>query len=489
MRAGPKAAPKGDPLPLHELPEGGSERVIAFIETYCRVVKGGKGNPAGELIRLRQWQKDFLADVYDPQPRPRQGLLSVARKNGKSLLGAGIALYHLLADGEESAEVLLASSDQKTAEVIFRVARRMVELDERMSGVCQLFQDRIYHPASDSVLEPLPANASNIQGRNPSASLCDEVHVMQADTWDALALAGGTRAQPLTLGLSTECGDDPENLMARLVEHGRFGGDPSFAFREYTAPLGCALDDRAAWKAANPMLGDTLSEDHLATTLGTTREAAFRRYHLNQRVNAAGSWLPPGVWDALSTGDPVPDGAKVIISCDGSYNSDSTALIVATVSSTPHFDVINCWEPPEGAEDWTVPLHDVMDAIRAACKRYQVLEVVFDPFRFALVMQTLESERIPVVAFPWSPARITPATTDLFRAVIGGEVTHSGDQRLARHVANAVVREDSKGIRLDKAKRGSRARIDLAAAMLQAHSRATWRATKSRGRTVALRRY
>ncbi len=489
LRAGPKAAPKGAPLPLDELPAGGSARVVAFIETYCRVVKGGAGNPAGELIRLRPWQKQFLADLYDRDPRPRQGLLSVARKNGKSLLGASIALYHLLADGEESAEVLLASSDQRTAEVIFRVARRMVELDEPMSGVVQVFQDRIYHPDSDSVLEPLPANPRNIQGRNPSVSLIDEVHVTDADTWDALALAGGTRARPLTLGLSTECGDDPDNLMARLVEHGRYGNDPAFAFREFTAPVDCDLHDRAGWAAANPMLGDTLDPEHLATVLGTTREAAFRRFHLNQRVSAAGSWLPPGVWDGLSTGQQVPDGSHVVIACDGSYNSDSTALVVATVSTTPHVDVLGCWEPPEGAEDWTVPLHDVMAEIRKACGRFKVAEVVFDPFRYAMVMQTLEAERIPVTAFPWSPARITPATTDLYRAVIGGELTHSGDSRLARHVANAVVREDAKGIRLDKAKRGSRQRIDLAAALLMAHSRSVWRSTtKKNKRTRSFKR-
>jgi len=478
VRAGPKAAPKGAPLPLRELPEAGSARVAAFIESYCRVVKGGRDNPAGELIRLRGWQRDFLTALYDPEPRPRQGLLSVARKNGKSLLGASLALYHLLADGEESAEVLLGSSDQRTAEVIFRMCRRMVELDERMSGVCQIFQDRIYHPASDSILEPLPANPRNIMGRNPSCSLVDEVHVTDADTWDALALAGGTRSRPLTLGLSTECGDDPDNLMARLVEHGRYGRDPSFVFAEFTAPVGCDLGDMTAWADANPMLGDTLDPAHLATVLRTTREAAFRRFHLNQRVSAAGSWLPAGVWDALATGEGVPDGCDVVVSCDGSYNSDSTALIVGSVSTTPHFDVIACWEPPENATDWTVPLHDVMDEIRKACARWNVIEVVFDPFRFAMVMQTLEAERIPVVSFPWAPARVTPATTDLYRAVLGGEVSHSGDSRLSRHVANAVVREDSRGIRLDKAKRGSRARIDLAAALLQAHSRATWRATK-----------
>jgi len=237
MRAGPKAAPKGAPLPLHELPAAGSARVVAFVETYCRVVKGGEGNPAGELIRLRPWQREIVTTLYDPEPRPRQGLVSVARKNGKSLLGAALALYHLLADGEDSAEVLLASSDQRTAEVIFRVARRMVELDEAMSGVLQIFQDRIYHPASDSILEPLPANPRNIQGRNPSCAIIDEVHVTDADTWDALAMAGGTRVRPLTLGLSTECGDDPDNLMSRLVEHGRYSGDPAFAFVEFTAEV------------------------------------------------------------------------------------------------------------------------------------------------------------------------------------------------------------------------------------------------------------
>ncbi len=479
MRAGPKAEPKGPPLPLHELPAGGSARVAAFIETYCRVVKGGAGNPAGELIRLRGWQREILTGLYDPDPRPRQGLVSVGRKNGKSLLGASLALYHLLADSEESAEVLLASSDERTAGVIFRVARRQVELDERMSGVLQVFQDRIYHPASDSILEPLPANPRNIQGRNPSCSLVDECHVTDPDTWDALALAGGTRARPLTLGLSTECGDDPDNLMTRLVDHGRYSGDPSFAFTEFTAPLGCSTTDRTAWAAANPMLGDTLDPEHLTTVLGTTREAVFRRFHLNQRVNAAGSWLPVGVWDACSTGAPVPDGADVVISVDGSYNTDSTAVVVATVAAHPHVDVVGVWEPPANDDTWTVPLLDVEAAVRAAAQRWNVIEVVFDPFRFARSMQVLEGDGLPVVSFPWSPVRITPATADLYRSVMGGELTHSGNADLARHVANAVVVEDSRGVRIVKDKRNSKRRIDLAAALLMAHSRAVWRSRKT----------
>lgn len=477
-KAGPKSRPTGDPLPLHELPDSGSERVAAFIETYCRVVKGGVGNPAGELIRLRPWQREILAGLYDADPRPRQGLVSVARKNGKSLLGAGIALYHLLADGEESAEVLLASSDERTARVIFNVARRMVELDERMSGVLQIFQDRLYHPDSDSVLEALPADGNRLQGRNPSASIIDEVHVTNPDTWDALALAGGTRSRPLTLGLSTECGPDPENLMARLVEHGRTGDDPAFYFREFTAPVGCALDDRDAWAAANPMLGDTLDPDHLASVLKTTREAAFRRFHLNQRVHAGGRWLPAGAWDDCKGAATVPDGVDVVLGFDGSYRDDSTALVVGTVAPVPHFDVVQVWSAPRNDDEWRVPISEVEQAIRDACRRWHVVEIVCDPYRWARSMQVLEAEGLPVVEFTWSPRRLTPATTDLYRAILAKEITHTGHPVLKQHVENAVIVSDGNGARIAKEGRHSKAKIDACAALLMAHSRATWRATR-----------
>jgi phage terminase large subunit-like protein len=67
---------------------------------------------------------------------------------------------------------------------------------------------------------------------------------------------------------------------------------------------------------------------------------------------------------------------------------------------------------------------------------------------------------------------MTPATTGLYEAVVNGSVTHSGDQRLARHVANAVLRVDTRGSRLVKESKHSKRRIDLAVAAVMAHSRA-----------------
>ena len=72
--------------------------------------------------------------------------------------------------------------------------------------------------------------------------------------------------------------------------------------------------------------------------------------------------------------------------------------------------------------------------------------------------------------FPQSPQRMTPGTAGLYEAVVNSTVTHSGDPRLARHVANARVRTDNRGIRIYKEQQHSTRRIDLAVCAIMAHS-------------------
>jgi phage terminase large subunit-like protein len=54
----------------------------------------------------------------------------------------------------------------------------------------------------------------------------------------------------------------------------------------------------------------------------------------------------------------------------------------------------------------------------------------------------------------------------------GDELTHDGDPTLARHVANAILREDSRGARLAKEHKDSKQRIDAAVAAVMAMHRA-----------------
>jgi phage terminase large subunit-like protein len=200
------------------------------------------------------------------------------------------------------------------------------------------------------------------------------------------------------------------------------------------------------------------------------REPAFRRARLCQFVDQLEqAWLPPGAWElAAAHGSFIEDGAEVVLGFDGSFSGDCTALVAVTVAEVPFVELVALWEPAGGQ----VPIVDVEAAIRAACRRWRVLEIAADPFRWARSLQLLDGEGLPVGEYPQSPARMQPATARFYEAVVNGQLTHSGDPRLARHVGNAILRQDARGARLAKEHKDSRRRIDAAVAAVMAHDRA-----------------
>ncbi|MFQ0995260.1 terminase large subunit, partial [Gilliamella sp. BG2] len=56
------------------------EKVIAFIERYCRVPDG---EHLGEPMQLADFQKRFILEIYDNPHGTHSAYLSIARKNGK----------------------------------------------------------------------------------------------------------------------------------------------------------------------------------------------------------------------------------------------------------------------------------------------------------------------------------------------------------------------------------------------------------------------
>jgi phage terminase large subunit-like protein len=366
MRAGPKGQVTAPPLDLRRLPRRGGSRAVAFIERHVTVPKG---TGARRRLKLRAWQREILHTVMD-EPRPRQALVSIPAGNGKSTLAAALGLYGLLADRVEGAQVLVIASDERQARIILDTARRMVELDPALYARVQIFKDHLLEPHTDSRFMALPADPGALQGWDPSLAIVDELHVVTDDTFEAMAARAGKREQSLLLAISTppKAGQD-DSVMRRLADHGREQADPSFYFREFAAPAGCAVDDEAAWEQANPALDDFLHRDALRATLPPKmREAAFRRYRLGQWVAQDDAWLPEGAWDVCA--DPtrsIADGAEVVIALDGSFSRDCTALVVATVDPRPHVELYRLWEAPEGARDWRVPVVQVEDAVRAAC--------------------------------------------------------------------------------------------------------------------------
>jgi phage terminase large subunit-like protein len=360
----------------------------------------------------------------------------------------------------------------------------MVELDEQLARRVVVYKEKLEIPSRGAEFHVLPAEPKRLEGLNYSLAVLDEAGVANRDSYEVLTLAQGKRLRSTLVCIGTPGPKLDDQVLLDLrrsaAEHPE---DASLVWREFSAagfedhPVDCTH----CWELANPALDDFLHRDAMVALLPPkTRESTFRRARLCQLASdAEGRFLDPRLWDGLSTGEAVPDGAEVVLGLDGSFSDDTTALLVGTVSPTPHFDTVAVWERPHRNDtDYRVPIAEVEDVIRASCRRWRVVEIIADPFRWTRTLQALEAEKLPVVEFPHSPSRLTAATTDLYSAAVNGRLSHSGDAKLAAHVGGAVIVEDARGMRLSKQSRSATApKIDLASCLVMAHSRATWRAT------------
>lgn len=72
-----------------------------------------QGKGAKTPFVLRQWQQDIVGGLIpETGDRPRQGVISLPRGNGKSALASVLAAYFLFADTTEGAEVLCVATEE-----------------------------------------------------------------------------------------------------------------------------------------------------------------------------------------------------------------------------------------------------------------------------------------------------------------------------------------------------------------------------------------
>ncbi|MFE9026237.1 terminase large subunit domain-containing protein [Streptomyces iakyrus] len=460
-------------------------RVAKWIENFCFLT----GSFAGQPFKLLPWQRELLVDAYRLERdsfgrwkrKHRMAVVCIARKNGKSTIAAAIMLYHLIADrADMQRQVIAAANDRNQARMVFDAAKQMVNASPKLSAVCDVQRDIIRY--KDNTYRVVSADAGRQQGLNPSAVSLDEYAFSKnADLFDALTLGSAARNEPMTWVVST-AGPDPDGPFAQLCETGERVNsgelsDPTLFYRSWGPRIGDTVDhlDPEVWKACNPSF-EILNADDFKAAAQRSTEASFRIYRLSQFVRGASTWLPHGLWDSLAASDELLPGQAVVLGFDGSWKGDSTALVACRVEDLRVF-VLGHWEAPQDDAHWRVPMPDVREALRNALALYRVVNLVADPYRWEETLENLEAEGYPVEAFPTnSLARMVPATQAVYDAARDGRLSHDGNPALARHIGNAVLREDARGARITKEHASSRRKIDLAVAMILAvHGAVMWR--------------
>lgn len=462
-----------------------------FAEAVCRVTKDSVAAPAGELLHLRDWQKELLNYALARRPdgrlKHRVALIGMARKNGKSALAASMGLSALTLGGNGS-EIYSCAADRDQARIVFGTAKRMVELDPELSSMFTLYRDVIEYKDKGSVYRALSAEAYTKEGLNPSPIVIfDEVHAQpNRELWDVMSLAGGARSDSLLLGITTAGvktqANGQDSLAYSLYQYGQklVKGelvDPSFFFA-WWEPNNPEADHREKklWIESNPGFGDIVDAEDFESAVLRTPEAEFRTKRTNCFVSTSTAWLPTGSWEALIDTERTPEqGEDVILAFDGAFSNDSTALIAWLLGGdNPHLMVVGIWERPEDAEQgWHVPVAEVEQTIIDTFRNsnFQTKEIVFDPARWQRTFMVLDEQGMPVVSYPNSAERMVPATQKFYEAVVNQSFTHDGDERMARHITNCVTKQSSRGVMVAKA--SSKRKVDAAVAAIFGYDRAT----------------
>jgi len=482
-----------------------------LIETALRLTKGPR---RGELVQLRHWQGDLICDALrlnsDGLRMYTTYEIFIARKNSKSLLGAGLALDGLF--DEPGAEVYSCAGTREQAALVYREVEQAVEMSPELGQLLKIYKSSkvIECPSTGSVYRVLSRESKYQEGLNPSRVLFDELHTQpDDDLWNVMNQGSDTREHPLVVVLTTKgvanyadgtptiCYREWERLhrvMAGEEIDLRLGG----RLYETTLKKGDDYRDPRHWYASNPALGDFLHLDLMEDRARRQPEADFKAKRLNIWVKNAIAWLPDGAFEKLGRPGrrPIP-GEPAVVQFDGAFSQDSTAITAWLLGGEkPHLTLLGLWEKPEKVRQWHVPTGELKSILPALYRRTEVTPgeahaagrtlalrwdldvqaIVFDPARWLEVFRELEEQGVPVVEYPNTASRMVPATQLFYDATMGEAYSHDGHPALVRHFGNAATKLTSQGVMLDK--RGARARIDAAVCSVFGYDVATqWQLT------------
>ncbi|GHU70518.1 terminase [Clostridia bacterium] len=289
---------------LYVFDEARANRPIDFIQRFC---KNSKGEWAGQPIRLELFQKAFIQALYGfincdtGARRFREAFFLVGRKNAKTTLLAGLALYMLIADGEGGAEVYSTATKYAQARLLFDECHNMVKQSPDLSRHVRKRKTDLYYEPTMSKLQPLSRNSDSLDGLNSYFVIMDELHgIKDRNLYEVMRQSQSARRSPLlvmitTAGTIRECIFDDMYAHACAVADGAIQDDTFL-------PILYELDKRdewtnpAAWIKANPALGTMKKLDDLTIKVVRAKQNAnelsgvlCKEFNIRETVKTA--WL------------------------------------------------------------------------------------------------------------------------------------------------------------------------------------------------------
>lgn len=496
-----------------------ANRVIQFME----ILPDPKTMQA---YPLADFQRFIIANMYGwwkkedaTKRRFRKAMLSMARKNGKSILISGVALYEFLMGNspEFSRQIFCTANDRKQANIVFTmIKKRLNALRSREGDIkrgTKVMRDVIDNLDDYSYVRALSRDTGTVDGFEPHVGILDEYAASKTTEMMELLESGQALLDNSLILIISTAGFDLNAPMhtieypyATKILSGEVVDDTYFA---YIAEQDDAaeVEDKSMWVKSNPILAIPELQDQVygyldkrwteAKEKGTRNAVLVKNYNMWRQAEED-SYMDIDTWNAACV-DPINiDGQRAWIGIDVGKSSDLYAIswlipqegfwyadsyaFVATkygLDAKIKADRLDYRRLEQMGQCEITQLESgVIDVERVFTwlddfvnvHNLDVQAICFDPAQYGPLLTQIEKNHPE-----WQQIQIRQGTLTLsmptkqFRDdVLDKRVLHPNNEILAGAISNAVLRSDNNGVRIDKNRYSNK--IDAADALLDAYA-------------------
>ena len=465
-------------------------QAVRKVVSFFALLRHFQGSHAGKRFVLAPWQQFIIAAIYGfywKGTRTRvvtSVYIEMARKQGKTAFAAGLALYHMMADGEPAAEVYLAANSKEQAKIAYSFCKAFAKGLDPKQQMLRIYRDSITFDATNSQMRVLAADSTKLDGPNPSMYLLDEYHAARDTSLkDVLQSGQGMRDNPMQIIITTAGFDklgpcyEMRTTCTEILQG--IKEDWSLFAIIYT------IDDTDDWKSpdvwqkSNPNLGVTVKpkyiEDQIQKALNSpSEEVGVRTKNINQWCDAEEVWIPDRyiLQSTLKYDASFFSGQEIFVGIDLSATTDLTAvgfmmprededmmrlyfylryyLPEAALSANRFKELYGAWRrlgcltiTPGNVTDYDYILNDIMDMQRVhGC---YINAVGYDSWNATQFAIDATQAGLPMQPFSQSIGNFNKPTKELERLILSDRVRFDGNVITRHCFRNVVMARDNNG--------------------------------------------
>lgn len=516
---------KRDDFPYYYEPKY-TQNIVKFI-SMLPDPKSGKPN------KLALFQKFILGMLWgwrrkkDNTKRFRKAYLSLARKQGKSLIVSGIALYCLIYERNprQARQIYATANKRDQAKIVFTMVKSQLKALRGKSKAIQKFTKVLQNELTttdDSFMKPLSADADTLDGLDTLLGIFDEYALSKTtEMMDVIETSMGQQIEPLTIIISTASSklnypmySIEYQYVTKLLKEEVVGDEYlALCWEQDNAK---EVADTDMWIKSNPLMELSEQKERLTESKkrlldegkakGSISNVLTKEFNIWVQSSQE-SYMSEEEWTSAAAPDYIKQtdltGREIYIGVDLSRVNDLTSIswvipireeskfFVDSYSFVANRGGIEAKEKEDktpyrqyeqagyctisSSPDGLIDYHDLVNWLTdfIESNNFELKGIFYDPYNAGNVITDLskfyEKEMIEVRQ---GLITLNAPTKQLRTDIIQGKTVHSNNPLLNRAIRNAITKENNDTIMIDKAM--NRNKIDPLDALINAYTQAMY---------------